>query len=525
MILENKHLLHYIYIPLPFIALLFFVVLPGFALPGSDLNQAYQFEQTHKTKKPKPVLKYDSAVTIQAPFEGTQGYMAIRGNNFFTGLSDFIITYSLNSESGTLLNKQKTLATIQSNSASSAFNFSTILPSGLPSSLYNESIQQIAWTVINGTAYLAVRGYITGQNPYIALYTLDASTGTLANKNSLTLPLTEPITDMQWVVVNNSAFLTLYGVDTQYSRPFITIYSLIEQTASLSNKQKILLSSQESINQITWVVVQNIAYLGLWGLDTSLNKYFITLYTLNSSIGSLTNQQKTLLNSSESMTQIEWTVVNNNAYLGVDAYDTLSTRSLIAVYRLNQSTGKFDTRQVTYLPKGESCPQIAWVVVNNNAYLGFWGFNSLKQKYFVSSFTLNTTTLKLENRNTTLIALGNMINAILWIVIDQTAFLAAPGFDSYRGKNFVMLYTLDATNNTLGNQQVYFLDIQKSITQSEWVIVQNTAFLGLRGFDNLNNRFYIIVYTLNSLDGILYNKNNYLSTGTDAYYGFEWVAL
>lgn len=525
MILENKHILHHIYTPLPHIFFSFYITFSCCALSASDFNQAYHFEQAQERKKPKPILRYDSTNTIRMPFEGTLGYMAIRGNNFFTGLSDFIITYSLNNEAGTLLNKQKTLATTLSNSASSIINFSTILPSNLPHSLYNESINQMAWTVINGTAYLAVRGYITGQNPYIALYTLDTSTGTLTNKKSTTLALTEPITDMQWVVVNNNAFLALYGVDTQYARPFIITYSLIEQTATLSNKQKILLSSQESINQIAWVVVQNTAYLGLWGLDTGLNKYFITLYRLNSSTGSLINQQKTLLNSSESLTQIEWTVVNNNAYLGVDAYDTLSTRSIIAVYRLNQNTGKLDTRQVTYLPKEESCPQISWVVLNSTAYLGFWGFNSLKQKYFISSFTLNTTTLKLENRNTTLIALGDMINTILWVVIDQTAFLTALGFDSYSGKNFVMLYTLDAANNTLINQQTYFIDTQRSITQAEWVIVQNTAFLGLRGFDNLNNRFYIMVYTLNSLDGILYNKNNYLSTGTDAYYGFEWVAL
>ncbi len=107
MTLENKHILHHIYTPLPHIFFSFYITFSCCALSASDFNQAYHFEQAQERKKPKPILRYDSTNTIRMPFEGTLGYMAIRGNNFFTGLSDFIITYSLNNEAGTLLNKQK----------------------------------------------------------------------------------------------------------------------------------------------------------------------------------------------------------------------------------------------------------------------------------------------------------------------------------------------------------------------------------------------------------------------------------
>ena len=98
----------------------------------------------------------------------------------------------------------------------------------------------------------------------------------------ITLPQTESINDIQWVVVNNTAYLALYGFDSQYSEYFITVYTLDQTSGALVyNNQKIFLTQFQSINQITWTVANDVAYLGIWGLDSSVNQYFIFIYTLN----------------------------------------------------------------------------------------------------------------------------------------------------------------------------------------------------------------------------------------------------
>ena len=81
--------------------------------------------------------------------------MAIRGNNFFTGSSDYIITYSLNNSTGALINRQQTFAPGNATTTPAPFNFALILQNQLPTNVSTQSIVDISWVVVNGTAYLA----------------------------------------------------------------------------------------------------------------------------------------------------------------------------------------------------------------------------------------------------------------------------------------------------------------------------------------------------------------------------------
>ena len=53
---------------------------------------------------------------------------------------------------------------------------------------------------------------------------------------------------------------------------------------------------------------------------------------------------------------------------------------LLQFSRLNTATGGLVNEQKTYLLQQETCNQIEWVVVNNKAYLGIWGFDSLSKR-------------------------------------------------------------------------------------------------------------------------------------------------
>ena len=68
---------------------------------------------------------------------------------------------------------------------------------------------------------------------------------------------------------------------------------------------------------------------------------------------------------------------------------------------------------------------------------------------------------------------------------------------------FIALYTLNQTTIRLTNVQTTYFTIQTSITQIEWVVAHNTAYLGVRGFNGLQNLFYVSVFTLNPNTGLL----------------------
>lgn len=494
-----------------------------------------------KLAKPTKPNKFDPLTQEPAPFIGNQAYMAIRGNNFYTGSSDYIITFSLNISTGALTNRQQTFAQVYSTPAPTPYNFALILQGQLPTNVSTQSVLDIAWVVVNETAYLAATGYITNLGTYIAIYTLDTTTdstsGQLINKQTISLPQTENIIDFQWVVVNDTAYLAIYGFDSQYSEYYITMYTL-NQTIGSSNQtsgvliynQKIFLSQFQSINQISWTVANDIAYLGVWGIDSSVSQYFISTYTLNSTNGNLTNQKTTFMPSGNSITQIEWAVLENTslvdvAYLAVNGYTILSNQPFIDVFTLNTTTGGLVNKQETFLLQQESCNQIEWVVVNNSAYLGIWGFDSFQNNYYLSTFILNPNTGALTNRQKLFTSFGQMINFIAWVVINNKAFLAAPGYNNLQYMAFIALYTFNQTTISLTNVQTTFFSIQTSINQIEWVIAHNTAYLGVSGFNGLQNLFYASVFTLNSNTGLLYNKQTQSATSQETFYQFEWVSL
>ena len=93
----------------------------------------------------------------------------------------------------------------------------------------------------------------------------------------------------------------------------------------------------------------------------------------------------------ESITQIEWAVLQNAAlvdvpYLAVNGYTILSGQPFIAIFTLNTATGGLVNKQETLLLQQETCNQIEWVVVNNNAYLGIWGFDSVQRQFLSQHF-------------------------------------------------------------------------------------------------------------------------------------------
>ncbi len=491
-------------------------------------------KKTIKSSKPTHV---ESSQKKTTPFIGNQAYMAVRGNNYFTGSSDYIITFSLNNSNGGLTNRQQTFTETFATTSPAPFNFALILQGQLPSDINTETISQITWVVVNGTTYLATRGYVKSLGEYIAIYTLDttidATSGKLINKQTIFVPQTEPLTNIQWVVVNNTAYLATWGFDTQFYQYFIAVYVLDQISGALINKQKILLDQAQSINQITWTVANDIAYLGVWGLNNSRNLYFISIYTLDQTNGSLINvpsKQNTYMASSESITQIEWVVIQNASlqdvsYLAVNGYDILSNRPFIAIFTLNETTGGLANKQKTFLLQQETCNQIEWVVINNNAYLGIWGLDSLQNQYYLSTFILNPTTGSLANRKKNFTPLSEMINFITWVVVNNTAYLATPGFDNFQNKAFIVIYTLNKNTIQLTNPQITFLTIQTSIIQIEWVVANQKAYLGVRGYNNLQNRFYLSVFTLSTNNGSLFNNQIRLASTGETFYQFEWVAL
>ena len=129
-----------------------------------------------KPSKPSTPYKFDPSLQEPVPFMGNQAYMAIRGNNFFNGSSDYIITYSLNNSTGALINRQQTFAQVYATTAPAPFNFALVLQGQLPTNVSTQSVLDIAWVVVNGTAYLAATGYVTNLGTYIAIYTLDTTT-------------------------------------------------------------------------------------------------------------------------------------------------------------------------------------------------------------------------------------------------------------------------------------------------------------------------------------------------------------
>ena len=463
--------------------------------------------------------------------------MAIRGNNYFSGLSDYIITYSLNNGTGALINRTQTFAQTYGTTTPSPFNFALISQNQLPTNVSSQSILDISWVVVNGTAYLAATGYGPNLGTYIAIYTLDTTTdstsGQLINYQAVYLPQTENINDIQWVIVNDEAYLAVYGFNSQYSEYFIRLYNLNEANGSLVYDQEFFFTQFQAINQITWTVANDIAYLGVWGVDSSVNQYFIFIYTLNQTNNTLTNQpnkQKTFMPSNESITQAEWTVLQNTAlvdapYLAINGYNTASKQPFIAIFTLNTATGGLINKQEASLAQQESCNQIEWVVINNTAYLGFWGFNSLQNNYYLSTFILNTATGALTNRQKLFTAFGQMINFIAWIVVNNSAYLATPGFNNFQSMAFISLYTFNQNTQQFINPNVTYFTIQTSITQIEWVIANNIAYLGIRGFNGLQNLFYQSVFTLNANTGQLYNKQTQLGATQETFNQFEWVSV
>ena len=479
------------------------------------------------SQKIKPLTTYESNNLLMATttFTGSQAYMAIRGNNYYTGLFDYIITFSLNNNTGALTNRQQTNTQIYATVVPAPLNFALILQGQLPSDILTQSVVQISWTVVNDTAYLATRGYITNFGLYIGIYTLDPSTDQLINNQIIAIPQTESINDMQWVVVNGVAYLAIWGFDSQYSQYYIGLYRLDQASGGLINPQRIFFPQGISINQISWTVNLNTAYLAIFGPNTNKNLYYILTYTLDSVNGILINPQNTYMASGESIIQIEWVVLNNISYLATNSYDLLSNRPFIATFTLTTNTGGLTNKYKSYLLQQENCNQIEWVVVNNNAYLGFWGFDSLQNRYILSTFILNQDTGALNNRHTQFTTFGQMINFITWVVINNTAYLATPGFDNFQSKAFVGIYTLNVNSQYLNNLQLTFFQIQTSVNQIEWVVVNNTAYLGARGYDSLQDRFYQSVFTLNTNYGGLSNKQIRLASSGETYYQFEWVAI
>ena len=491
-----------------------------------------------KPPKPSRPNKFDPSLQEPVPFAGNQAYMSIRGNNFFNGSADYIITYSLNNSTGGLINRKQTFAQVYATTTPASFNFGLNLQNQLPSDVSTQSVVDISWVVVNDTAYLAATGYVTNLGTYIAIYTLDTTTdstsGQLINYQPITLPQTENINDIQWVVVDNTAYLAIYGFDSQYSEYFITVYTLDQTSGALIyNNQKIFLTQFQSINQITWTVANDIAYLGIWGLDSSVNQHYISIYTLNSATGTLSNspnKQKTFMALGESITQIEWAVVKNAAlvdvpYLAVNGYTILSGQPFIAIFTLNTTTGGLVNKQETLLLQQESCNQIEWVVINNNAYLGIWGFDSDQRNFYLSTFVLSQNTGALANRHKLFTSFGQMINFIAWVVVNNTAYLAASGYNNFQYMSLIALYTFNQNTIGLTNVQNTYFTILVSITQIEWVVAHNIAYLGVRGINGQQSLFYITVFTLNPNNGLLYNNQTRFATTQETFNQFEWVSI
>ena len=90
---------------------------------------------------------------------------------------------------------------------------------------------------------------------------------------------------------------------------------------------------------------------------------------------------------------------------------------------------------------------------------------------------------------------------------------------------FISLYTFNQNTQQFINPNVTYFTIQTSITQIEWVIANNIAYLGIRGFNGLQNLFYQSVFTLNANTGQLYNKQTQLGATQETFNQFEWVSV
>lgn len=468
-------------------------------------------------------------------FKGNQAYTAIRGNNFYTGTYDYVITFSLNNKNGTLVNQQTTFVQTFQAQTPAPFNFVFPLQGQLPSNTQAETIAQIAWTVVNGTAYLAARGYNTNLGIYIATYTLNTKTGSLTNEERVYLNENESLNGMQWITVNNQAYLQTWGINTDYNQSILTTYALDATSNLLINPNTLFLPQSQSINQISWTVANNEAYLAIWGFNVSKNLYFVSIYTLDQVNNQLINQKQAYFNTTESVVQIAWVVIQNStpidiAYLAINGYESLSTAPFLTIFTLDETTGALTNKQKLLLLPQETCNQIVWVVVNNNAYLGTWGFDSLANNYYLCTYELSKTKGSLTNRQKIYTIFGEMINFISWVTVKNSAlldiaYLATRGYDNPRNQTFLGIYTFNEPKKLLTNLQLTFFEIQNTINQIEWVVSANKAYLGVIGRDNLNNKFYVSTLTLNPLAGQLTNRYTQLATSSETFYQFEWVAL
>lgn len=437
------------------------------------------------------------------PVIGGTGYLALLGNNAISGF-DILATYSLNSSTGALVNEQTV----------SAVTGETF---GL--------ISGVTIDITSSTAFISVKGFDTIQSCYfITTYSIDNTTNALVNKQKLYALFTESITVIDWVDVNNTGYIASWGIDSTKHAPYIAIFTLDPSTGALFNKQKIILNSLQTIGQTQWVVVDNVAYLAVWGFDGQRQLYYVSIYSLDEATGALLFSQQILSAQLETITQFCWTVVSSTAYLHIRGFDGNSQSPYITTFTLS-SEGILSNKKKLVVPQRNFIKYMASITAHGIGYLATMGKNFLQNTATITIYNIDPTTGALANKQEILKNRFESITFIALVVVDETAYLANRGFDNLANTFYETIYTLDSTTGKLINPKKVLARPFETVTDMAWILVNNVAYLGIRGLDTLTHSLYEIIYTLDPTLGALVNRQKTIENQLTTCVQMEWLAV